>query len=335
MAFAPSFRRPTAIPAPLAGALMMALAAAAFSIMHAAIRHLSLSEGVHPFEVAFFRVFFGFVALAPVFVRQGWEPLRTRNLKLFALRGILNSAAMLMFFFSLSITPLATVAALGFTAPLFATLLAMLLLGEVVRLRRWTAILIGFAGALIILRPGIVEVGFGPLLVIGSSVVWAVALMVIKVLTRTESSVTITAYASIFLAPVALVAAIPHWTWPGLGALAMLAAIGVLGTVAQTAMNQSFKYADASAVLPMDFSKLIWASAIGFALFGEVPDLWTWVGGALIFASATYIGIRESRLRKAGALPPEPPSTPAGREAPIDAAPVDRGPASGDKPGAS
>jgi drug/metabolite transporter (DMT)-like permease len=245
---------------------------------------------------------FGFAALAPVFVRQRWAPLRTRNLKLFALRGVLNSAAMLMFFYSLSITPLATVAALGFTAPLFATLLAMLVLGEVVRLRRWTAILVGFAGTLIILRPGVIEVGLGPLLVIGSSVVWSVALMVIKVLTRTESSVTITAYASIFLTPVCLAAALPYWTWPGLEQLGWLAVIGVLGTVAQTAMNQSFKYADASAVLPMDFSKLIWAAAIGFALFGEIPDLWTWLGGALIFASATYIGIRESRMRKRAAV---------------------------------
>lgn len=303
MAFAPFFRRPS-IPAPLAGALMMALAAAAFSLMHAAIRHLSVTGEMHPFEVAFFRVVFGFVALAPVFLRHRWAPLKTRNLKLFAWRGALNSAAMLMFFYSLSITPLATVAALGFTAPLFATLLAMLLLGEVVRLRRWTAILVGFAGTLIILRPGVVDVGLGPLLVIGSSVVWAVALMIIKVLTRTESSVTITAYASIFLAPVCLAAALPYWTWPGIEALAWLAAIGVVGTIAQTAMNQSFKLADASAVLPMDFSKLIWAAAIGFALFGEVPDLWTWVGGALIFASATYVGIRESRLRRQGGQPP-------------------------------
>ncbi|GHD55725.1 membrane protein [Thalassobaculum fulvum] len=294
--------RPLPIPAPLAGALMMALAAASFSIMHAVIRNLSVTGEMHPFEVALFRVVFGFLALAPVFLRQGIAPLKTRNIKLFALRGVLNSAAMLMFFYSLSITPLATVAALGFTAPLFATLLAMLVLGEVVRLRRWTAILVGFAGTLIILRPGVIEVGLGPLLVIGSSVVWSVALMVIKVLTRTESSVTITAYASIFLTPVCLAAALPYWTWPGLEQLGWLAVIGVLGTVAQTAMNQSFKYADASAVLPMDFSKLIWAAAIGFALFGEIPDLWTWVGGALIFASATYIGIRESRMRKRAAV---------------------------------
>jgi len=300
----------------LAGILMMAVAAAAFSVMHAAIRHVS--DELHPFEIAFFRVVFGFVALAPIFLRDGWEPLRTTKLKLFGIRGVLNAAAMLMFFFGLSITPLATVAALGFTAPLFATVLAALVLGEVVRLRRWTAIIIGFVGAMVILRPGVIDVGLGPMLVLGSSVVWSVALMIIKVLTRTESSVTITAYASIFLAPICLVAALPFWEWPSLTALAWLAGIGVVGTVAQTAMNQSFKIADASAVLPVDFSKLLWAAAIGYVLFDEVPDLWTWVGGAMIFASATYIGIRESRLKRAGALSKGPPSTPVDRQPPTE-----------------
>lgn len=314
MSDGPSADRPGRLPAPLVGVLMMAIAAAAFSVMHAGIRHVSVE--MHPFEIAFFRVVFGFVALAPVFLRSGWTPLRTDKLKLFGIRGVLNAGAMLMFFYGLSITPLAMVAALGFTAPLFATLLAMLFLGEVVRLRRWTAIILGFLGTVVILRPGIVEIGLGPLLIVGSAVVWSVALMIIKVLTRTESSVTITAYASIFLAPFCLVAAWPFWTWPNLEQLLWLAAIGGVGTIAQTSMNQSFKLADASAVLPVDFTKLLWAAAIGFVLFDEVPDLWTWVGGAMIFASATYIGVRESRLKKQGALPPSPPSTAVDRAPP-------------------
>ncbi|MDF1793548.1 MAG: DMT family transporter [Thalassobaculaceae bacterium] len=299
----------------LAGVLMMAVAAASFSMMHAAIRHVSAE--MHPFEIAFFRVFFGFFALAPVFLRQGWSPLRTTKVKLFAIRGGLNACAMLMFFYGLSITPLATVAALGFTAPLFATVLAMVVLGETVRLRRWTAIAIGFAGAMVILRPGVIEVGLGPMLILGSSVVWSVALMVIKVLTRTESSVAITAYASIFLSPIALVAALPYWTWPSLDALLWLVMIGCVGTLAQTAMNQSLKIADASAVLPVDFSKLLWAAAIGYVVFGEFPDVWTWVGGAMIFSSATYIGVREARLKKEGKLPAGPPSTAVDREPPV------------------
>jgi len=292
----------------------MAIAALAFSTMHSAIKHVG--GEMHAFEIAFFRVVFGFVALAPIFLRDGWEPLRTTKMPLFAWRGVINAAAMLMFFYGLTITPLATAAALGFTAPIFATLMAMAVLGEVVRIRRLTAVAVGFAGALVILRPGIIEIGLGPLLIMGSSIVWAVALMLIKVLTRTESSVTITAYASIFLAPICLVAALPYWTWPSLEQLAWLFGIGVVGTVAQTSMNQALKLADASAVLPVDFSKLIWAAALGFVIFGEVPDLWTWVGGAMIFAAATYIGIRESRLKKQGALPPGPPSTAVDRSPP-------------------
>lgn len=290
------------------GMLMMAIAALAFSVMHTAIKHVG--SDMHAFEIAFFRVFFGFVALAPIFMRQGIAPLRTGKVKLFAWRGVFNGAAMLMFFYGLTITPLATVAALGFTAPIFATLLAMAVLGEVVRLRRLTAIAFGFMGALVILRPGVIDVGLGPMLVLGSSIVWACALMMIKVLTRTESSVTITAYASIFLAPICLVAAIPFWTWPSWEQLGWLFAIGIVGTIAQTAMNQALKLGDASVVLPVDFTKLIWASMLGFMIFAEVPDLWTWVGGLMIFGSATYIGVRESRLKKQAVIPNDPPSTP-------------------------
>lgn len=302
------------------GALMMALAALAFSSMHTMVKHVSVNtgdEGMHAFEIAFFRIFFGFVALAPIFLREGWAPLKTTKLKLFAWRGGINAVAMLMFFYGLTITPLATAAALGFTAPIFATLLAMAVLGEVVRVRRLTAIAVGFAGALVILRPGVVEIGLGPLLVLGSSIVWACALMIIKILTRTESSVTITAYASIFLSPICLIAALPYWVWPDLEQLAWLFAIGVAGTIAQTSMNQALKLADASAVLPVDFTKLIWAALLGFLIFAEIPDAWTWIGGAMIFASATYIGIRESRLKKQGAIADTPPSTAVDRAPPI------------------
>ena len=309
-----SVKKRLPIPAPVVGMLMMAIASLAFSIMHTAIKHVGAD--MHAFEIAFFRVVFGFVALAPIFLRQGITPLRTTKVKLFAWRGVFNGAAMLMFFYGLTITPLATVAAIGFTAPIFATLLATVVLGEAVRLRRMTAIAIGFLGALVILRPGVIEVGLGPLLVLGSSVVWACALMMIKILTRTESSVTITAYASIFLAPICLVAAFPHWTWPNLEQLSWLFAIGIVGTIAQTAMNQALKLGDASVVLPVDFSKLIWASILGWLIFSELPDVWTYVGGAMIFGSATYIGIRESRLKKQGVLPEGQPSTPVGRNPP-------------------
>lgn len=276
----------------------MALAAAMFVCMHAMIRELGANRDLHPFEIAFFRCFLGLFVLAPLLIRQRFQPLRTENLKLHFLRGVVNSVAMLMFFYGLSITPLAEATALGFTAPLFATLMAMLFLGEVVRVRRWVAILIGFVGTLVIVRPGFAEVGLGPLLVLGATVVWSVALTIIKFLTRTDSSVTITVYASVFLSPFTLIAALFVWRWPTPEEMVWLLLIATFGTIAQTSMNQSLKMADASVVLPVDFTKLIWAAFIGFLIFEELPGLYTWIGGAMIFISTTYIAVRESRLKQ-------------------------------------
>ncbi len=284
------------LPPALKGLLLMLVATAAFASMHAAIRHAS--TGLHPFEIAFFRNFFMLILLLPVLQRVGFGVLRTRHLGLYALRGALNTVAMLSFFFALSITPLVQVTALGFSAPLFATLGAALILGEVVRMRRWVAMIIGFAGTLIILRPGLVEIDTGSMLVLFSSAMWALALLCIKKLSATESSVAITAYMAIFMAPMTLVAAIPFWQWPTLEQYAALGLIAFLGTIAQTCMNQALHEADASTVLPVDFAKLIWTTALGYILFAEIPDAWTYVGGALIFAAATYIGIRESQLQR-------------------------------------
>ena len=284
------------VPQPVLAIGLMAIAAVLFVLMHTIVR--GMAGELHPFEIAFFRAFLGIFVLAPVVIRDRGASFRTTNIKMHLLRGVLNAGAMLSFFYGLSITPLAQVTALGFSAPLFATVLAVIFLGEVVRARRWTAIAIGFVGTLIILRPGVIEVGIGPILIVASAAIWSVALMVIKVMTRTDSSVTISLYASIFLSPIVLAAAFPFWEWPSLEQLARMFVLATFGTIAQTLMNQSLKLADTSVVLPVDFTKLIWAAILGFLVFGEIPDIYTWVGGLLIFASTTYIAIRESRLKK-------------------------------------
>ena len=284
------------VPRNTRGMLFMLVSTVCFISMHLSIR--LLGTDLHPFEIAFFRNFFGLFVILPVFLKSGFSLLRTRNLHLHAVRGGLNAVAMLAFFTSLTLAPLAQVTALGFTAPLFATIGAMLFLGEVVRLRRWTALIIGFIGALVILRPGMVEISLGPILVVFSSAVWACALLIIKRLSATDSSFTITAYMILFLTPLTGLAALPFWQWPTADQLVWLVAIGVLGTVAQTLMNQSLREADVSAVLPLEFCKLIWAALFGYFLLAEVPDLWTWLGGAMIFAGVAYIGIRESRLKE-------------------------------------
>ena len=293
---------PDATPLPLAaadapsggawrGIACMVLSTACFAAMHGAIRHLS--DAIHPFEIAFFRNLFGVLVVVPWLVRLGLEPLRTRRFGLHALRAAVNAVAMLSFFTALSLTPLTQVTALAFSAPIFATLLAVVVFGERVRARRWTAIAVGFAGTVVVLRPGIDVLAVGPWLALASSLVWAVVMLMIKVLGRTESSVTITAYMSLLMAPITLVPALFVWTWPTVSQLAWLVGIGVLGGTGQLLMAQALKEAETQVVMPFDFLKLVWASIIAYFAFAEVPDAFTWVGGMMIFCSAAYIAYRE------------------------------------------
>ena len=267
-----------------------------FASMHGSIRYLS--DAIHPFEIAFFRSLFALVVVMPWFYREGFALLRTRHIGLHGLRAVLNVFAMLSFFYALSITPLSEVTALGFTAPIFTTLLAALLLGEAVRLRRWSAIVVGFVGTLIILRPGFAEIGTGQLLVLFSSMVWACALLVIKTLGRTDSSATIIAYMALLMMPLTLVSAAFVWQWPDGVQLLWLILVGVLGGAGQLCMTEALRQADTAVVMPIDFCKLLWVAVIAYLAFGEVPDRYTWLGGAVIFASAMYIAYRERQVAR-------------------------------------
>ena len=281
----------------LRGALLMAAAAACYAILHGSVRYIS-SE-IHPFEITFFRNLFGFIVLLPWFVIHGLRPLHTRRIGLHLLRATSNVVAMLMFFMALSMTPLAQVQALGFTAPLFTTVLAIFILGERVRLRRWTALIAGFIGALIIVRPGLQPIDTGSLLTVGSAAIWGFTLITIKILSRTDSAVTITAYMVILMSPLSLLPALFYWTWPDPATWFWLVVCGVSGTVAQLLMAQSFRVAEATVVLPFDFTKIVWGALIGYLAFGEVVDIWTWIGATVIFSGITYITYRERRLAKA------------------------------------
>ena len=282
----------------LRGALLMAGASVCYAILHGSVRYVSAD--VHPFEITFFRNLFGLIVLVPWFVAYGLEPLRTRRFGLHLLRATSNTVAMMMFFLALSMTPLALVQALGFTAPLFATLLAIFILGERVRLRRWMALSAGFIGALIIVRPGLHPIDTGSLLTLGSAAVWGFTLITIKILSRTDSAVTITTYMVLLMSPLSLLPALFYWTWPEPEAWLWLVVCGVSGTAAQLLMAQSFRVADATVVLPFDFTKIVWGALIGYLVFGEVVDIWTWMGAAVIFSGVTYITYRERKLATSG-----------------------------------
>ncbi len=278
------------------GVALMLVTTLVFTAMQVTVRHVA--EDMHPFQVAFFRNIFGLAVLLPFILRSGFSIFRTTRLRLHAARAVLQTTGMLLFFTALTLAPLTEVVALSFTSPLFATVLAILILREKAGVRRWAALMAGFAGALIILRPGVAVVGLGPLLVVFSSLVWGGAMTFIKVLGRTDSSLTITAYMGLFMVPLSFIPALFVWEWPGLDVVPFLLLIGIFGAVGHLALAQAFKEADTTAVMPFDFLRLIWASLLGFIVFAEVPDAWTWIGGTVIFGSATYIAFREARRRQ-------------------------------------
>ena len=276
--------------------LLMVVGTVFFSSMHALIRFMSAD--LHAFELAFFRNLFGVLVVLPWMLRSGLAPLKTKRLGLHSVRGLLNGIGMLMFFYAVSITPLADVIALSFTAPIFATILAIVFLGEVVGSRRWAAIFVAFLGTMVILRPGLMEITQGQFLVMASAALWACSLIMIKVLSRTETSITIIAYMIIFQVPVSGLAAAAVWITPSFEQVCVMAIMGMLGTVGQWLLIEALKEGDTNVVMPFDFLKMIWAVLLGFLFFNELPDIFTWIGSSIIFLSAIYIAWRESKIRK-------------------------------------
>ncbi|PPR28707.1 MAG: Riboflavin transporter [Alphaproteobacteria bacterium MarineAlpha9_Bin2] len=276
------------------GIILMILATLLFSIMHASIKHIS--SDIHPFEVAFFRNLFGLVVIAPWFIKYGIKPLITNRIKLHFLRSVFNVIAMLTFFYALSVSPLAEVASLSFTAPLFATLLAIIFLGEKIGIRRSAAIIIGFIGAAIIVNPDYKTINIGHMCVLISASIWSVSLIFIKILGKTESSVTITSYMVLFMIPLSAIAASFYWIMPSLNDLLVLAIIGITGTYAQMLLAQALKEEDTVVIMPFDFLKLVWAVLIGYLIFSEVPQVNTWIGSIIIFSSTLYVAYRERKI---------------------------------------
>jgi drug/metabolite transporter (DMT)-like permease len=213
-------------------------------------------------------------------------------------RAAVGLVAMLTWFSAIAYLPLAEAVALNFTVPLFATAGAALFLGEAVRARRWTATAVGFLGVVVILRPGFTE--FTPLMTLPviAAGFMAVSTLLVKSLSRTEAPAAIVTYMNLLLTPLSLLPALFVWRWPTLTELGLGLFIGLCAALAHNAFTRAFVQADASAVMPFDYSRLPFVAMVGYLLFAEVPDGWTWVGAAIIAAAAIYIAQRESRLAR-------------------------------------
>ena len=279
------------------GMALMFVSGLAGSAANGAIHHIAVD--LHPFIVTFFRNLIGLLVLLPLLLRVGLIGLRPRRPGLQILRGLLQVVSAMLFVTALALTPLAKATALNFTAPLFAAILAVIILREAIQIRRIAALSVGFTGMLVVLQPW--EGGFdlGSILMLLSALLWAVGMILIKIMMRTESSLTTTILTAVTSTPFAFIAALTVWQTPTGEQFIWLIGTGVVYSLAQLAFAQALKEIDLTALLPLDFLKLIWAAAIGYLFFSEAPGVATWMGGAMIMGAATYIAYRERKAHKA------------------------------------
>ena len=254
------------------------------------------SEALHPFEIAFFRNVFSLLLVLPWILRAGSEAWRTQVLGLHLLRAALKLVALCALFYAISIMPLAEVTAIAFTAPLFVALGGGLLLGERLRLPAWAAVALGFVGVLIVLRPGSAIFDAMILTAVVAALGQASIILLLKILTRTEPTVRVVGLNLVLSVLLGALIAIPVWAWPSPFILLLLIAQGALGALGQTCTARAMALADASVIMPVEFMRLPLVVLIAWLAFDEPSQVWTWVGGAVIFA-ATFWLVRSSTRR--------------------------------------
>lgn len=275
------------------------LAIASLATMGALIKLASM-HGVQLAETLFFRQLFAVpIVLAVVLSGPGLASLRTARAGRHVTRTIFGLIGMVANFGAVILLPLAEATTLQFTVPIFATILSALLLKEVAGLHRWSAVLIGFVGVLLVVQPGNGHFPMGAAAV-GLFAAFMVALISIQIreLGRTESPTTTVFWFSVLSVPV-LGLAYPFFAQShDATAWALLAGIGLIGGVGQMALTSALRWAPVSTVVPMDYSSLIWATLYGWLLFGVLPTTSTWLGAPLIIASGLYIVWREHKLSR-------------------------------------
>jgi len=286
----------------LNGMLLMCLGVAMFTGMDALAKWQA--ERYDVLQIVFFRSAFGIVPMLPLLLRGGVRRLlRTRRLGLHLLRGAIGTVSLITFFLAYRYLELADAIVLSFASPLFMTALSVPILGETVGWRRWTAIGVGFAGVIVMVQPGGDLFTLLALLPLFGAFTYALVGVTIKILSRTEESVTIVFFFSVFAALISAVSLPFVWVTPAdisdwIGQIS----IGLIGGVAQLAMTQAFRLAPVSAIAPFDYSAVIWATLIGYWVWGDLPSTWTWAGAVLVVGSGLYILQRETSLaRKARA----------------------------------
>jgi drug/metabolite transporter (DMT)-like permease len=274
--------------------LLMLVVAASNATDTAIIR--IVAEDLHPLEIGFFRNLFSLLLILPWLYRAGPGVFRTSRLSVHVARAVIKLAALVSLFYAITIMPLADVTAIAFTTPLFVVLGAVLFLGETMRFRRWGAILIGFLGVLVVLRPGTAVFDPRMLAAVASAIGLAAIALLLKFLSGREPLATIVGLNLVITVPLALLLMLPVWITPGLDLLGLMVLQGALGALGQFSAARAMALADASFLMPIEFVRLPLVVILAYVAFGELADLWTWAGAALIFVSTFYLARRGAGL---------------------------------------
>jgi drug/metabolite transporter (DMT)-like permease len=268
-----------------------------FTCLNALLR--ALAQQLDPFVAQFLRYGAGLLVMLPFILRAGLAAYRPKGLGGQLWRGAVHTAGLLLWFIAVPHVPLAEMTALGFTTPLFIMFGAILFLRERMVLARWIAALAGFGGVLVVVSPGLSGAG-NPyaLVMLASSPLFAASFLITKALTRRDSPAVIVAWQAITITLFTLPLAIYAWTWPTPLQWVLFLLAGALGSAGHFCLTRGYSLADISATQPVKFLELIWASLMGFAVWGDLPGPATLLGGLIIFAATTWIARREARARK-------------------------------------
>jgi len=278
-------------------ALWMSVSALSFGILMGMVRHLG--QDLHIFVISFWRFVLGLIFFAPWFLRVGLAGLKSERYGLHAIRAAFLIAASVSIMMAIMLMPLDEATALSFTTPLFTTLGAILFLREKAGLRRWLALIIGFVGMLIILRPGVEMFDYAALLILISAITFSGVVLCGKVLVRYDSPSSLVFFLALFAVPLSLGPALFYWQTPTLEHFGWLALIAFFSNTNMYGIAKSLQNGDASATQPYDFLRLPVMAGIGWLAFGEASDVFTWLGAGVIFASTVFITRREALAREA------------------------------------
>ena len=278
-------------------AILLTLIGSFFAVlMEALIRAAQYDSNVY--TIGFFRFFFGLLIISPYLVKNKFNTYKTRNLKFYLLRGFFNLPMMIFGFGALVYVPFEQFKAMNFLSPIIVVLLSFIIFREKIFYFRILALIIGFIGMLIIVRPGIIEFNIGTLMILISLTFWSFIIILSKFVSKDDSPITMVTYQYTIMTILALPLAVFFWQEPSLISLFYVFIAAISGTILHLCLAQSYKYAELSVTQPIWFSGLIFGSVFGYFAFNETPDIWTWVGGIVVFSSVLVITYNERNKDK-------------------------------------